>query len=89
MQRSDIGMEKALRYETRAPLVATGREMKVGLVLSIVVLAAASVVAYARPEMSATLSLAASGIRLSEPGVMLISGSALLVVAGALRRMRV
>jgi hypothetical protein len=80
-------MEKAIRYEVRAPFVATGREMKALLALVLVVLAAASAFAFNQVEVVSGVSLAMREWPLSEPGTMLLSGSGLLVLAGLLRRL--
>jgi hypothetical protein len=80
-------MEKVIRYEPRGPLVAMGREMKALLVLVLLVLAVASALAYGEVDVARGLPMAVRDWRVSEPGVMLISGSVLLGLGGMLRRM--
>jgi hypothetical protein len=67
--------------------MAMGWNMKALLVLLLVGLAAAIVVAYGRAEVAVGfVALAAHASRVAEPVVLLLSGSALIGVAGALRR---
>ena len=79
-------MEKAIRYEPTTPLVATSWEITAVRVLVLLALAAASVLAYAQVGVVSDVSLAAREWPLSEPGIMLASGSALLALGGVLRR---
>ena len=66
--------------------VAVGREMKVVLVFVIVLVAAATAVAYGHAGVSAGVSAVASHAS-TEPTALLLSGSALLGIAGAVRRL--
>jgi hypothetical protein len=59
--------------------------MKAILVILLVVLAAASVVGYGRLDVAATVL--SHTREATEPAALLLSGSALLAVAGALRRL--
>ena len=62
--------------------------MKALLVLILVSLAAATVMAYGRAEAAAVgiASVVPHSTRAAEPIILLLSGSALIGVAGALRR---
>lgn len=61
--------------------------MKVVVVLSLVLLAAASAVVYGRPTMAAGVaSVVAHTSQADEPIWLLLSGTALIGLAGALRR---
>ena len=68
--------------------MATGWNMKALLVLILVSLAAATVMAYGRAEVVAVgiVSVVPHSSRAAEPFVLLLSGSALIGLAGALRR---
>jgi hypothetical protein len=67
------------------PDLVADREMKALFVLLLVLLAAATVVAYSRADvMTAVVSHTSSA---SEPTALLLSGSALLGLAGAVRRL--
>jgi hypothetical protein len=59
--------------------------MKAILVILLVLLAAATVVGYGRLDVAATVLLHTP--EATEPAALLVSGSILLVVAGALRRL--
>jgi hypothetical protein len=64
---------------------APGEEMKVILALSIVSLAAASALAYGAGD--AAHGVGGLGVALSEPAYMLLSGTILIGIAGAVRRL--
>jgi len=67
--------------------MATGWNMKALLVLILVSLAAATVMAYGRADGAVGfVSLVPHAPRVAEPVVLLLSGSALIGLAGALRR---
>ena len=67
--------------------LATGWNMKVFVVMILVLLAAASAVAYSRADMAAGMaSVVAHTTQADEPIWLLLSGSALIGLAGALRR---
>ena len=68
--------------------MATGWNMKALFVLILVSLAAATVMAYGRAEVVAVgiASVVPHSSRAAEPVVLLLSGSALIGLAGALRR---
>ena len=63
--------------------------MKVLLVLTIMLLAAATALAYGAADMAASMSAVvahSSEVAMTEPLTMLVSGGLLLVLAGAVRR---
>jgi hypothetical protein len=63
--------------------------MKVLLVLTLMLLAAATALAYGAADMAAGMSAAVahtSEVAMTEPATMLVSGGLLLVLAGAVRR---
>jgi len=63
--------------------------MRAFLVLAIVLVAAATALAYGHAGVSASVSAVAShASQPTEPAVLLLSGSALLGLAGAVRRLR-
>lgn len=64
----------------------TGREMKALLILALMVLAAATALAYGRAELAAGVALVTDGWKAGEPAALLLSGSALLGLGGALKR---
>lgn len=69
--------------------MATDWEMKVLLVLAIVLLAAATALAYGHAEVAAGVSVVVeqtAGVVVSEPTAMLLSGGLLLALASAVRR---
>jgi hypothetical protein len=66
--------------------LATGWNMKAVVVMILVLLAAASAFAYGRIEMAAGVALAVVHSPVDEPIWLLLSGSALIGLAGALRR---
>lgn len=66
--------------------MALGREMKVLLVFVIVLIAAATAFAYGHAGVTAGVSAVASHAS-TEPTALLLSGSALLGIAGAVRRL--
>jgi hypothetical protein len=75
--------------EPLGKFVAVEREMKAVLVFVLVVLgvlAAATVVAYGQAQVTAGVTAIASGAW-REPTALLLSGSALLGIAGAVRRL--
>ena len=67
---------------------ATGEEMKVVLVVMLVVLAAATALAFGNPSVTDSVSAAAVQVvdRTREPAALLLSGSFLLGLAGAVKR---
>jgi hypothetical protein len=70
--------------------MATEREMKVLVVCVLVLLAAATALAYGHSSVTAGVSAVAShAARPTEPGVLLLSGSALLAAAGLVKRLTV
>ena len=67
--------------------MATGWNMKALVVLVLVVLAAASLVAYGRADVAAGMAaVVGHASQTDEPMALLLSGSALIGLAGALRR---
>ena len=72
-------------YEPAGAIAALDGEMKGLLVITLMLLAAATALAYGHSEM-ATLVTESSWSWPGEPATLLLSGSALLGVAGALRR---
>ena len=77
-------------YESMATEMATRGEMKALLVLSLVLLTAATVFAYRGPEVVSGVTAALSRTaetELREPVTMLLSGSVLLGLATAVRRL--
>jgi hypothetical protein len=67
--------------------LATGWNMKVFVVMMLVLLAAATAAAYGRADMAAGMaSVVAHTSQANEPFWLLLSGSALIGLAGALRR---
>ncbi len=66
--------------------MATGWKMKVVVVLILVSLAAATAMAYGRADVAVGLSVVSHAHRATEPIALLLSGSALIGLAGALRR---
>ena len=66
--------------------MATGWNMKAFVVMMLVLLAAASAVAYGPGDMAAMASMVAHTSQADEPLWLLLSGSALIGLAGALRR---
>ena len=84
------GVDDPLRtekYESAVSLTAPEGEMKVSLVLGLMLLAAASVVAYGTPDVARGVS--SFTFVMTEPAYMLLSGTVLLLLAGALRRLSV
>ena len=80
------------KYEPGAHLMATDREMKVLLVLVIVLLAAATAFAYGHADVAAGVSAVVAqtaDVAVSEPATMLLSGTLLLGLASAVRRLSV
>jgi len=75
-----------LDWETAGHFVALGREMKVVLVFVIVVIAAATAFAYGQAGVGAGVTAVAAQAW-AEPAALLLSGSALLGIAGAVRRL--
>ena len=68
-------------------MMATGCEMKALLVLVLTVAAAATAFAYGHTDVATSVFVAvAASSRPTEPTTLLISGSALLALGGALRR---
>ena len=61
--------------------------MKVLLALSVVLVAAASALAYGAGDMAR--GAGAVGFAMSEPAYMLLSGTLLIAVAGAVRRLSI
>ena len=61
--------------------------MKVLLVLALVLLAAASALAYGAGDVARGVS--GFAVAISEPTYMLISGTVLIAIAGALRRLSI
>ena len=67
--------------------MVTGWKMKALVVLILVILAAASLVAYGRADVAAGMAAVVSHTsQADEPVALLLSGSALIGLAGALRR---
>jgi hypothetical protein len=70
--------------------MATEREMKVLVILVSALLAAATVLAYGHGGVTAGMGVVTSrAARPTEPGMLLLSGSALIAAAGLVRRLRV
>jgi hypothetical protein len=85
---SAAGLDAA-KYEPVEENRVTDGKMKALLVLVIVLLAAATAFAYGRADFSAEMSTVVAqttDVFANEPTIMLFSGGALLVVAGAMRR---
>ena len=83
--------EKTCKYAFRRVKWATGEEMKVSLVIVlalIVAATAATALAYGQSAVTASVTAVAAQAATgpTEPGFMLLSGSALLGLAGALKR---
>ena len=72
--------------ETAGHFVALGREMKVVLVFIIVLIAAATALAYGQAGVGLGVTTVAAQAW-AEPAALLLSGSALLGIAGAVRRL--
>ena len=75
-----------LDWETAGHIVALGREMKVVLVFVIVLIAAATAFAYGQAGVGAGVTAVAAQAW-AELAALLLSGSALLAIAGAVRRL--
>ena len=73
------------KYEPPAIFTATGEEMKALLALPLIFLISVPALAYGADEVARDVSGFASA--LTEPVYLLLSGTALLVVACALRRL--
>jgi hypothetical protein len=67
-------------------MVATDGEMKGLTVLTLLILIAATALAYAHTDVSAVVSAASAPDWPGEPAMLLLSGSALLALGGAVRR---
>ena len=83
------GAPEPAKYASGEHRLAAGREMRVLLVLTIMLMAAATAFAYGRAEMAASVSVVVAhtpGVALTEPLTMLLSGGLMLVLAGAVRR---
>ena len=63
--------------------------MKVVLMLPLVLLAAATAFAYGQGAVALSVTAAAASIPTAEPAVLLMSGTALLGIASAVRRLTV
>lgn len=84
LQRWGRGPPASAMYEPAAPFEGIDREMKGLLVLTLMLMAlAATAFAYGPTEMAAAVSVPDWP---GEPAALLLSGSALLGVAGAVRR---
>jgi hypothetical protein len=70
---------------------ATGEEMKVFLVLVLVMIVAATALAFANASVATSVAAAAVQVadHTSEPAALLVSGSVLLGLAGAVKRFTV
>lgn len=66
--------------------MVTGEEMKVFVVLVMIVLVAASALTYGAVSSSVTSAAVQVADSASEPAVLLLSGSLLLGLAGAVKR---
>ena len=73
------------RYELKGSLVEVVREMKAFLVILLVLAAAAGVMAYGRMDVVDTILSRTR--EATEPAALLASGSALLLIAIAVRRL--
>ena len=86
-------MHGLLRSEcaTHLPVWATGEEMKVVLILVFVLLAAATALALGSGTVATSVTAAAVQVvdRTGEPATLLLSGSALLGLAGLVKRFTV
>ena len=81
------GVPGAAKYEPERQQVATVGTMKALVVLVLVILAAATAVAYARTDIAAGMTAVVFHTsQTDEPIALLLSGSALIGLAGALRR---
>jgi len=81
------GSRNRIPYETLSPMVAAEREMKVILVLVILLIAAASALAYGASVTAGVSVVTSHGTRATETTTLLLSGSLLLGLAGAMRRL--
>ena len=70
-----------MKYEAVGIFTAPDGEMKALLALPLVLLAAASVLAYGNGDAAGGFAFA-----MSEPAYMLLSGTILIAIAGAVRR---
>jgi len=77
----------AAKYEAGAHLVATGWNMKAVIVLMLVLLAAATVMAYGHGDTAGIAAAVLNSTQPDEPIALLLSGSALIGLAGAVRRL--
>jgi hypothetical protein len=79
---------KSAKYESGWRRWATGEEMKVVLVLVLMAFAAATALAYGNHAVSTSVTAVAVQVAgsTSEPAALLLSGSLLLGLAGAVRR---
>ena len=76
-----------MKYEPAVLLTASDEEMKVLLVLALVLFAAASALAYGAGDVARGVS--GFALAMNEPTYMLISGTVLIAIAGALRRLTI
>lgn len=76
---------------TARPVLVAGEEMKVVLVSAFVILTAATVLALGSGTVATSVTAAAVHVadRTSEPATLLLSGSALIFLAGAVKRFTV
>lgn len=77
----------AAKYEPEAQMVATGWKMKAMLVLTLVLLTAATVMAYGGADVASMAAAVSQTAQADEPITLLLSGSALIALGGALRRL--
>ena len=79
-------MRRSTTHEWRT--WATGEEMKVFLVLVLVLLVAATALAFANASVSTNVSMVAVQVvhGTNEPAALLLSGSVLIGLAGAVKR---
>jgi hypothetical protein len=77
------------KYDLACATMATEREMKVLVILVFALLAAATVLAYGHGGVTAGMSVVTRAARPTEPGMLLLSGSARIAAAGLVRRLRV
>ena len=76
-----------LEYEPPVILTAVNGEMKALLVLALVLLAGSSAFAYGATDVAKGVSSLA--FALTEPAYMLLSGTLLILLAGAVRRLSI
>lgn len=81
------GPPGAAKYEPAGALVATGWDMKALLVLALTALAAVSALALGHTDVATgVMEVVSQSSWPTEPAALLVSGSVLIGLAGAIRR---